>query len=91
MMNCDDELAFASGEDPCHIIARVQASIVENNNEIVMNFAPSGKKMTAVVASFSEATASTMPTEDMCVSSVSVSPLSDKDDDNTIPDYYWEQ
>ena len=51
-----------------------------------MNFAPGGMKVTTVEKSFSEATASAIPTsmEYMCMESDSVSLLSDKDGDNKI-------
>ena len=65
--NNDDELAFETGLDASHLIARIQASIVDNNNEIVRNFTPGGMRTTNVGECFSEATASAIPTsmEDM--------------------------
>ena len=35
MTNLDNDLAFDTGLYPSHLIVRVQARIVDNNNEIV--------------------------------------------------------
>ena len=82
-MNNDDEPARLNAS---HLIARIQASIVDNNNEIGRNFATGGMRITTVEESFSAATTSTIPTsaEDICVESDSVSPLSDEDGDDTV-------
>ena len=53
MKKCDDDLAFENGLDSLHLIARIQVSIVDNNNEIVMNFAPGGWECWFFFCSFS--------------------------------------
>ena len=62
-MNNNDEPTFETKLDTSNLIEWIQASIVDDNNEIVRNFAPDGMRIRTVEESFSEAivTASAIP------------------------------